>query len=648
MKHHITTILMLLCIIVPQLTACSDSVLMGDDAVPSAVGTHCQISSTTLAFGAQDNLSQALSISASDASWQFEGMADWLKLSATAGSSSAEVQATATANVSGDDVRTSIFDFHATAQGLTAHCTMTATQQAEAPRVQPAQPYVIFNAPASSETIAVDANTSWTPSCSEPWISVAAAPDGSAITISVEDNTTGASRSAEVWLNGKASASISVSQKAANVMADKSLQLDFPHGGGTLSATFSSDLAWTSQTTQSWLAVTPKSGAAGKSTLQIVCSPNTSLTARTGAVDILIAGKTVLTFTVIQDASSALSVTPTTVGELPSKGGTHRVSVATNAQWTAVRSHVSWMTLSAYKGTGNADVTITIADNPSISPRAGTVTFMAEDQPPVSLNISQAARYLRTSVDKLWFFSSGGKQTFSIDTDALVDVIASHDWLTTSRNGNVVTVNATPLPAGTTRREGKVTLKMADLVAGERFTIDIPIVQFSETSIDVTGFGGDENWTFRKDIEIRVTIFGNDEDWGSGQNVKITITGFGNDEDWNLGQDIKIYITDFGTDESWDSGQSVNIYITDFGNEDSWDFGQNVKITISDFSGNENWDPGQNVKITITDFGGDENLDPGQDVNIGRTDFGNDENLDPGQDKKIGITGYDDKEQNWD
>ncbi|HQR35671.1 MAG TPA: BACON domain-containing carbohydrate-binding protein, partial [Blastocatellia bacterium] len=142
---------------------------------------------------------------------------------------------------------------------------------------------------------------------------------------------------------------------------------------GSVALTASSSIcAWTVQSNAAWITPAVFSGS-GSTSIGYIVAANPGAQ-RSGTMTI--GGQT---FTVTQDAAScSYSVTPQTLNVAASAGG-NNVTITTTAicAWTAT-SNAAWMVLNASSGTGSSIVGLTIAANPNVAPRIGTLTVAGQ------------------------------------------------------------------------------------------------------------------------------------------------------------------------------------------------------------------------------------------------------------------------------
>lgn len=298
----------------------------------------------------------------------------------------------------------------------------------------------------------------------------------------------------------------------------------------------SSNTAWTVISQPSWITTDIASGSRD-GTVTITASEHTGSEARSGEIKIGVEGVTDLVRSVyVIQSQHYFNLTPSSPASLPSTGGTHRVSVASDDTWKAGVEE-AWLSLSTADGVGDIDVTLTAADNPSIKERSGKVVFTPRYASPIELPVKQAGRYLsvsHTRVDLLW--RGGESQPVAVTTDGTFSVTTDCEWLKISVTGHSFTLTAGEYD-GKEPRSAVVTVALTGLVAGEVYGIDIPVVQRPNMPIDITAFPSDADWNIVETTHasISVTGYGSDESWDSmgGSSMGLSITVFDKDENWN-------------------------------------------------------------------------------------------------------------------
>lgn len=292
---------------------------------------------------------------------------------------------------------------------------------------------------------------------------------------------------------------------------------------------FNGDLAWTASTTDSWITLLKTSGSSETgNSFGFMVTANTTQESRVGEITITYEGGETK-IPVIQE-SVYLNTSATTI-ELPSTGGSHLVSIASNGGWTA-SVDVNWMGIS-YTADGT-EITLNASDNPTPDERVATITITSSaTNTQKKLSIVQKGRYLEVPVKVVNFFMKGGEQRFDIKSDGKLVATSSDSWLTASiEAGNMLVLKANE-NTSSQARSATVTIYVSGLTSGE-LKQTITVNQLNTNVIEREEFGDDESI-----------------DLGTGGQPEIDKGEFGNDKDLNLNQTggITVNKTEFGTDK---------------------------------------------------------------------------------------------------
>lgn len=392
-----------------------------------------------------------------------------------------------------------------------------------------------FTADGGEQTLQLRSNVSWKVIEKPDWLSVSPEEGNSSqlLTISADCYWGTASRSGKLRIGQQGTQLVAeiLVEQAGRTFDNLIGSLLFEPEEGTQQVTIATDGKWTASTTADWLTLNPTQGT-GESTMDVTAAANTSDYERTAAISVSV-GDVVRNIAVTQKGRY-FTVTPATA-KLPSKGGTHTVTIDTNEDWTAV-STSSWIELSASSGHGSQNVVLTAPDNPSVSSRTDTTTFTPQYMQPVRVVTTQEARYLNVSVAALSFFAKGGSAKVTVTTDATYTVSASASWLNITTDADGFTVKAQANDTGG-ERSATVTVAMTGLNEGEAYVLEMPVLQTAhKTNVDLSDFGEDHRW------EI-----------GTGK-VTVTVVGFKADASWddNTKHTVTIVVKGFGNDKSWD------------------------------------------------------------------------------------------------
>lgn len=608
-----------------SLSCTSDSVLFdGSEWKPSLELRYIYMADTDVSIGAGTESFETY-VEAQATPWQFSGQASWLTVNPLTGTDATKVTISATENMSGENLRTSLFWLSSAVSDYDYKTMVSVTQQAATPYLNVSESSLTMAATGGSVSINVDRNISYTisKSSSATWLTVEASADSTKLTITVEPNSIVAARSASITLSGLLTQVIYLAQEAAGMISTEYGPLRVGVEGVDFALQITSDAAWTASTSGSWFTVDPAEGAAGVTEVVLSVSPNNTTSTRDGWIDFRIGSYDVLSVLVNQDAlyctvsSTSLSMganggretftiasnTDWTViskpswittdivsgsgddtititasehtgrearsgrikvgiegvtglehsvyvvqsphylnlassllATLPSTGGTHKVSIASDDIWKAGVNE-SWLTLSTVAGVEDMDMTIIASDNPSVKRRSGKILITPTYASPIEFPVNQAGRYLSVNTARVVFCWRGGESLpVAVTTDGTFSVVTQCEWLKIERTGNSFTLTAEEYDAEEPR-SAMVTVALADLVDGEAYSIDIPVVQRPNVPVDIVTFPQDQNWDVATSPYTTVTIIGysTDESWYDlgESSLGVNVTVFGEDEDWN-------------------------------------------------------------------------------------------------------------------
>lgn len=399
-------------------TACSDKELAGDlrlDLQPKLI----TVTTNSVNFGANDNLTATLPVKAQNMSWNLGGEPSWLTISPKQGTQSADVALTAQENTSVDEARVGVLNL--SASEFSYDRQIAVSQQQAAIVLTPSTTSLSVKAAATTQTIAVTANVEWNVTCSDTWLT--AKRSGSSLCVAISENL-GASRSTTIHLKRTGTdatlATIQVVQGEAGVTGSTE-QLTFDVSGEEKTYTFEADASWTATTSDaSWLTVSPTGGSNSVKSLKITALPNISLNERSGFVYIKIADATKLEIPIRQ---SAVEMTADVTSlSFPSTAETRQLTFKSNVNWQII-SAPSWISVSPASGpTGTSTITIQCEQNTNTSARSGIVSFAVLDGKNAffNVNINQEGQHIEGV--------TGTVNLSSYSQKLSIDVTASGYW----------------------------------------------------------------------------------------------------------------------------------------------------------------------------------------------------------------------------
>lgn len=334
----------------------------------------------------------------SNTAWGAASDQTWLSIASGTGSTNDGFVATATANPTIAE-RTAIVTI--LAAGISSPTTVTITQAAGDATLAVSQNAFNMGKEAGDKSVNVTSNSDWTANSDQTWLTVSSTSGtgDATLTFTAEANAMDAERTATITLkvtNAKDQV-ITVIQAGSTALTIAANMLNMAKTVDTKNVAITSNTAWTAESNQTWLTLSPASGA-GDAILELSAEANATITERTAIVTLKTTGLTDRTITVTQVAGDAtLAVAPTTALFTQSAGSTS-ATITSNTDWTATSSQ-SWLTLSTSNGNGNAALTLTVTENTTDSPRTASITLKATGAADQTIAVTQIAA--STSVEQL-------------------------------------------------------------------------------------------------------------------------------------------------------------------------------------------------------------------------------------------------------
>jgi mannan endo-1,4-beta-mannosidase len=148
--------------------------------------------------------------------------------------------------------------------------------------------------------------------------------------------------------------------------------LSFAATAASSPVTVTANVSWTVSDNQTWLSVTPASGA-NNGSFTVSATANAGTTSRSGAVTVSGGGIT-RTITVTQAGQTANNLTVSTSSlSFASAASSSPVTVTANVSWT-VTDNQTWLSVSPTSGSNNGSFTVSATANTDTASRSGSVT----------------------------------------------------------------------------------------------------------------------------------------------------------------------------------------------------------------------------------------------------------------------------------
>ena len=432
--------------------------------------------------------------------------------------------------------------------------------------IETEQSSILFGSKVESRTLGIKSNTTWTVTSKPNWISLSkeSGEGNDDITLTSTDNPNTSTRTGEIVIGQPGlsiQAKVKITQEGKSLSTDATL-LEFSDKAGQMSFNLTADTKWTSVNSATWFYSTPTSGN-GDATITVSVEENITVEERTGTIQYTYSDK--LTNVNVHQLAKYMTI-DNDAFEFDSKGGIHTVEVFTNDEWSAEIGHdVSWLKLSKSSGTGDAIITLTAEDNPSVNVRSTTVIINSKYSQSIRILVSQEPRYLSVSSESILFFANGGtSEVVTINTNGTYDIKSDVSWFTVNKGiDNTFTVYASK-NSSNELRSGKITISLTDLKEGS-LTLELTVMQTGEGgSFILTDFTDDEDWNYVGSGSLTVTITGytTDKNWNDifGGTLTVTVTGYSTDNDWNINDKTsgRVTINPYGADQDWNNSSAYS------------------------------------------------------------------------------------------
>ena len=305
-----------------------------------------------------------------------------------------------------------------------------------------------INAQGGSVEIVLKSNGDWTINPTAEWIAVSpmSGKGDATLTLTVEANTTGEDRSTQIKATTKDNtATLNLTQGAQSPQPQYYLNVSPKNyrcggAGGEFTVEISSNLDWI-VTTPQWITCSVMEGF-DDATVTLTISPIEDEKIEMREADVLFesslaSDKVHVVQTV--DPIMGIEIMPKNL-EFVCTGETKIIAVFTEDAWTASMD-VDWVTLSQTEGQGDAEIRVTLGENPGYEQRQTTVLFTTAGGAQAMLGIRQEAspnpHFLEVSPLEFQFEKEGGEREISVNCDTGWEFDMACDWLSLSQQSGI-------------------------------------------------------------------------------------------------------------------------------------------------------------------------------------------------------------------
>lgn len=449
------------------LVGCTDDFVDGK-YIPNTSPLQLSVDKTVLSFTA-DAQSSVLKVTSLNIPWTVTNTDAWLSISPASGSESVDVTVAVQENKS-DTARTAFPSVASTGGKLQSTINLTVSQSAAEPYIKTSEESVVFTGSASAKNIKVESNYKWSCSSSASWLTATKTDEGLKISVSANDSQ--GPRDAYISITaGNLTKKINITQRESNITSTIS-KLSFGNNASSQTFTLTADAAWTSQSSD-WISVSPESGNAGKTDINLVVTNNNDGATRSGYVYFYIGATRKLEVAVTQ-TGIALSISPSQL-TFAANGSTEKLTITSNSEWSLSASD-SWLQLDRTSGSNNATINATAQSNLG-SPRSATITLYNKDGAIASnVSVTQAGTTIKVQPSSLSFGIEAAVRSIYISSEVYWSAESdSPSWLTINRNNGKgdaeIIVSVTENYTGT-KRYGNIIIKDSDNKEQKRITVE--------------------------------------------------------------------------------------------------------------------------------------------------------------------------------
>ena len=301
--------------------------------------------------------------------------------------------------------------------------------------VSPAE--LTFTANTESKSLDVTSNTAWTAASGASWakLNKTNGSGNAQIAVTAEENTAITQRSATITIktaDGKASATVKVTQSAANVIfsVDKN-EHSVAAAGGDFTVKVTRNIGYKINSQPEWVKQTDKANSGNVDTYTFTAEANTSTEAREGVIVFCNDNNERIQVTVKQaGAKASLSVSPAEL-TFTAKPESKSFSVSSNTDW-GVASSADWVKIGTTSGSGNAQVTASAEENTATTQRTATITLKTTDgKATATIKVTQNPADVVFSIDIKEFSidAKGEEITIKIKHNTAYSVKSMPDWV---------------------------------------------------------------------------------------------------------------------------------------------------------------------------------------------------------------------------
>lgn len=432
------------------------------EVVPSLIPRSLSVSDTRILAPSSEAYTTNLSVASMNSAWLFDGVPSWISMTPDCGTTSTAISVNTTTNLSADTSRYAIFLLRDDMEDWDYRQAITASQPEAIPYLKLSTDSLHAPGAACEYRVDILSNASWKVEKSCTWVSTEILD--SSLHISLQVNNTGKYRETDLYVYAASCMDlIHITQAPANAVVEENA-LTFSNQATTVKLSITSESVWQATTSASWLQITPESGPVGTTEITIDATPNTNISERKGYITF--SCNTVAELLTMEIIQKGLYIERNkSILSFGSKEGSMELQINSNVAWE-ITSIPQWAVASVSDGNGDASISISVEDNPSIYQRTGTLKI---ESPGLDLYttvlLKQEGKTFNIGTTLLEFSDKSSTNTVDIITDGTWEAHCDAEWLTISphsASGNSSLAISVTENIGHTDRMAIVSITMSD------------------------------------------------------------------------------------------------------------------------------------------------------------------------------------------
>ena len=371
----------------------------------------------------------------SDIDWTAKTSANWITLSKNSGSAGTTTLAMNIGANTSTSSRSGYVEFYNSEYNVSKRVDIN--QIAFSPELSVSPNSFDVGVEATTKTVTIESNISWTAKTSKSWIYVSKL-SGSAgtttLTIDIGANTSTSSRSGYVeFYNSEYNVSkrVDINQIAFSPELSVSPNsFDVGVEATTKTVTIESNISWTAKTSKSWIYVSKLSGSAGTTMFTIDIDANTSISSRSGYVEIFNEEHNISKRVTITQSALSFNVTPESI-DVGAENTTRNITINSNISWSASVSD-NWISLSkSSSSVGNDAMILTIEQNTTGIARTGYVEIYNQDyNVSKKVIVNQEVAWLAIDTESIYVGTESITKKITVESNIPWAAKTNANWIT--------------------------------------------------------------------------------------------------------------------------------------------------------------------------------------------------------------------------